>query len=643
MGKMMLAVSVTRPGTPGRQFRSPSPRDLAAVEAARVEVVRLMPHWEIADLVPTEPIDVVSNYDRGHRMYGICRWSDFFTDRQLLSLVTALEELDRTVTEAARELTSDETRALRLYLAFAFDKAVDYNSRQVGWDSTRMKLAHTFTKHNFSFQWSFAEFDAASALIPWVVENAVANQRKLFDLVATEATLLSAERRVSARVMLGSATDLDIPSGSVDVVVTDPPYYDNVMYGECSDFFYVWLKRSLDGPWAELTRNRLSDKQAEAVANRALFRDVAARGSRRGAGGKSAAELADEHYEELLTQAFREAHRVLKDDGVLTVMFTHKRVDAWDTLGQAILESGFSISSSWPVHTESEHSLHQAKKNSASSTILLGCRKRTSNEPAYWVDIRAEVERTAEDAAKRFSAEGIKGVDLTLATYGPALSVLSRNWPVYTGNLTADGEREKLRPDAALDLARRRVALLKKRELLGGRDVEFDRATDWWLLAWNDFQASQFPAGEALKLCIAMDIDLEDVAKNYKLIKAAIGDVTLLTPAQRRTAKALDPDADRWLTLVDALHALMLVYDEEGLASSRSWLAKTGKEDDERFDALVEAAVHAIPRTRDKDGEFTRPEARVLESLRSTLFDWIEPPVEAVQTEALTFAFDDES
>ena len=82
MGKMMLAVSVTRPGTPGRQFRSPSPRDLAAVEAARVEVVRLMPHWEIADLVPTEPIDVVSNYDRGHRMYGICRWSDFFTDRQ---------------------------------------------------------------------------------------------------------------------------------------------------------------------------------------------------------------------------------------------------------------------------------------------------------------------------------------------------------------------------------------------------------------------------------------------------------------------------------------------------------------------------------------------------------------------------------
>jgi adenine-specific DNA methylase len=640
IGEMMLAVSVTRPGKPGREFRAPSALDLVAVEAACAEVARHMPEWEISGVVPTEPIDSVSNYDRGHRMYGINRWSDLFTQRQLLSLVTALQELDATVVEAGNELSELEARALRLYLAFAFDKAADYNSRQVGWDSTRMKLAHTFTKHNFSFQWSFAEFDAASALIPWVVNNASVNQARLFDLIASDATLFAEGGQSAAQVMLGSATSLDIASTSVDAVVTDPPYYDNVMYGECSDFFYVWLKRSLDGAWPELTRSSLSDKGAEAVANKALFRDVASSERGRRGQGKSAAELADEHYEALLTQSFKEANRVLKDDGVLTVMFTHKRVDAWDTLGQALLEAGFSINSSWPVHTESEHSLHQAKKNAASSTILLGCRKRASTEPAYWSDIRREVEEVAEEAAKRFSAEGIKGVDLTLATYGPALSVLSRNWPVYTGNLTPDGEREKLRPDAALDLARHRVAMLKKRELLSGRDVEFDRATDWWLLAWNDFQAAQFPAGEALKLCIAMDLDLDDVAKQHKLVKAASGDVTLLTPAQRRTAKCLDPDAVAWATLIDALHALMLTHDEEGLSASRAWLTRTGKVDDDRFGALVEAAVHAVPRTRDKDGNFTRPEARVLESLRATVFDWIEAPTEPELSEVLTLDFD---
>jgi len=89
--------------------------------------------------------------------------------------------------------------------------------------------------------------------------------------------------------------------------------------------------------------------------------------------GKTAAELADAHYEDLLKRSFREAARVLKPEGVLIVMFTHKRVDAWDTLGAALLDAGFAISASWPVHTESEHSLHQAKKNAATSTIFLAC------------------------------------------------------------------------------------------------------------------------------------------------------------------------------------------------------------------------------------------------------------------------------
>ncbi len=123
---------------------------------------------------------------------------------------------------------------------------------------------------------------------------------------------------------------------------------------------------------------------------------------------------------------------------------------------------GFSIGASWPVHTESEHSLHQAKKNAAASTIFLACRKRLSSAPAYWADIRSDVERAAEQAASRFAAEGITGVDLTIATYGPVLSVLSDSWPVYSGELSADGQPEVLRPDAALDLARERVASLKK-------------------------------------------------------------------------------------------------------------------------------------------------------------------------------------
>jgi putative DNA methylase len=638
---MLLAVSVTRPTVRGRQLRQPTEADFQAIAAAEAELHRLLPRWEIEDLIPTEAVPPGQKTEEPRRM-GISLWRHMYTSRQLLTYGIALEEGRAIVAAVSDEKGPEEARSVALYLAFAFGKALNYNSRFNGWHPTRMRVPNVFDRHDFGFKWTFSELDGSTALLPWAMEQVVGAYRGIAGLAHRPASLTDQPGSASARVLLGSATKLDLPDGSVDAVVTDPPYYDNVMYAECSDYFYVWEKRLLRDTWPELTTQALTDKEGEAVANPSLFRDVAAPAGRgrRAVSGMTAAQLADRRYEQLLTESFKEAARVLKDDGVMTVMFTHKRVDAWDTLGIALLEAGFEISSSWPVHTESEHSLHQAKKNSASSTVLLGCRKRGSSTPAYWSDIRADVETAAEDAAQRFSAEGIKGVDLTLATYGPALSVLSRNWPVFTGTVDDDGKPLVIRPDVALDLARERVALLKKRELLGGRDVEFDRATDWWLLAWNDFQAAQFPAGEALKLCLATDLDLEDVAKGFKLIKAQSGDVTLLSPAQRRTARALDPDAAVWPTAIDALHAFMLVYDEEGLAAARRWLQRTEKGDDVRFTALVEAALHAVPRGKDK-GEFVRPEARILDSIRTSLYDdRIAPIAEADLPVAQTSLFD---
>lgn len=628
MGQMLLALSITSRGSLGRYFRTPAPTDLKAITAAEAELQARLPAWEVADLVPTEPIDSISNYNRGHRMYGINRWCDFFTSRQLLTSVTALEELRGIAVEAREDLGDEGGRALALYLALALDKSVDYNSRQCSWHATRTTIRSTFDKHNFNFKWSFAEFDGANSLLPWAVsqvENAYDGMARL----AYQAAKLDApERRDQARITRGSALSLPLADASIDAIITDPPYYDNVMYAECSDYFYVWLKRSLRDSWPEFTDLLLTEKQEEVVANRALFKDVATAASRRKAElGKTAVELADAHYEDLLKGSFREAARVLKPDGVLTVMFTHKRVDAWDTLGAALLDAGFTISASWPVHTESEHSLHQAKKNAAASTIFLACHKRMGSESVYWTDIRRAVELAAEEAAHRFSELGITGVDLTIATYGPVLSVLSARWPVYSGDLDDDGNPRVLRPDTALDLARERVATLKKRGLLGGKDVDFDRVTDWWLLAWNDFQAAEFPFDEARKLSIATHLEVDDLAKAHKIIKQGSGMVTLLTPAQRRTAGRLDVDANSWPTWVDRLHSLMLVYDEEGLAAARSWLARTGLADDPRFVDLIRAALYAVPRVKEK-GEFARPEARVLDSLRATLFEQIPAPTE---------------
>ena len=212
LGYMLLAISSTRPGIRGRRFRAPTQEDLTAIEAAENEVYKCWSSRQVADLIPDEFIDAISNYDRGHRMYGIERWSDFFTPRQLLSNVVALEELKKITHEAELDLGDRAAAALTLYLAFALDKMVDYNSRQASWNSLRMMIRNTFDKHNYAFKWSFAEFDAAHGLCQWAVDNAVVNHKKICALLMRDDTIFSHGSVPLARVLGGQRLSLPFPT-----------------------------------------------------------------------------------------------------------------------------------------------------------------------------------------------------------------------------------------------------------------------------------------------------------------------------------------------------------------------------------------------------------------------------------------------
>lgn len=371
MGAHLYAVAIQTPK--GKDFRLPVEADLDAAHRAEEELRRRLPQWEARGLVPREPFPETAT-DTRPLQYGMPTWADLFSPRQLLALCTYLEAYQEFAQDVRGELPEDRAKAVLTYLALAMDKCADYNNYLATWEQSRGIVKHIFQRHDFSFKWSFGEFDAARMLLPWAVDQVVDAYRGIARLVSTPVRQLLAvsNPRSPVQLRLGNAASMrEVPSESIHAVVVDPPYYGNVMYGELSDFFYVWLKRSVGDLYPEAFGAVLTDKDAEAVANPARFKGLA---------GRRPDELAEQDYERKMLACFREFHRVLRNDGVLTVMFTHKRADAWNALGRALIEAGFEIRASWPVRTESEHSLHQAKKNAAQSTILRSPRQawRTS-------------------------------------------------------------------------------------------------------------------------------------------------------------------------------------------------------------------------------------------------------------------------
>jgi adenine-specific DNA methylase len=560
-------------------------------------------------------------------LYGMPTWADMLSSRQLLALGTFMEALHELRQHIHSEMDTERAEAVETYLGIMLDKAVIYNNRACRFDPTR-GLRSIFDRHDFAFVWSHGEFDASANLLPWSVDQIVDAYQEMAELLALPEMSFASRpvRHGELDILQSNAADIaQLSDKSVGVIVTDPPYYDNVMYAELSDFFYVWLKRSVGHLYPEWFSAHLTDKDQEAVANAARFEGL----------GKSKSKLAKQDYERKMEACFREAHRVLRDDGVLTVMFTHKQVEAWDTLATALIGAGFSVESSWPVHTESRHSLHQAKKNAARSTILLACRKRVSpplggmqGGEVWWDDIQGEVRRVARERATEFSEQGIEGVDLYLSTFGPTLSVISRHWPVLTSEVDErTGEPKPLRPEMALDLAREEVIQLRKRGLLLGHEVQFDPITDWYLMAWDAFRAARFPADEARKLALALGLDVESDLVSGRVIGKKYSDVVLLEPRRRRARGRVDPEADTFNTWLDAAHTAMLVYAEDGAAACEAFLKRTGLVNDSAFKVCLQAMINAVPRTRIK-GKFARPEAEVLDRLRLAFFEDLEVPPE---------------
>ena len=630
MSQLLYAVAVRKPSGE-RTFRAPNEADLQALQAANRTFDALKDEWFDAGILPTE--EFPEGNDLRPKHYGLDRWVDFFTPRQALVHGTFGEEFARLVPEV-REALGEAADQVLFELALMQGKALNYNSRLGSWHVSKQVMRSVFERHDFAFKWTFAEFEGATALYSWCLDqltDAYGGIARLLDETGSAELGMNDRLERQVTVTQGSAASLPLDDGSVTHICMDPPYYNNVMYAELADFFYVWEKRTLGRLVPDYFRDELTDKDNEAVANPARF---AAMGRRKN-------ELADLDYESKMTSIFAESRRVLADDGVLSVMFTHKRAEAWDTLGMGLLQAGFTIETSWPVNTEAETSLHQANMNSAASTIMLVCRKREDRETehrTYLDDIEQDIRLAARDAATRFQHDGIDGVDLLLSTYGPTLSVISQNWPVYSSTPDADGRDQLLRPEDALALAREEIVDLRRSRLVG-KAAKVDGLTDFVLLAWDTFGAREFPFDTARLLALAVGgLDVDDLER-AKIVSKSSGKVTLLTPKERLRRGAdsglpgVTPEASSFEYIIDAVDTALYIAEVDGQQAAKRFLDRHGYTSDSGFVSTLQGLANAIPRTKVK-GAWVVREAGLIDTLCTLYFEDVVLP-EAEEMAAL--------
>jgi len=528
------------------RYRLPTHEEIEAFRKAEKALAEKLEFYGTKNLIPIE--EVPEGYvTRQPKNFGIDSWDKFFNPRQLLVHLTYLEKLIEAKNRLfASEIKDEEEREFKIailtYMAMVFDACIDYNCVSSIWDYTRNKVEHIMSLQAFPFKWSYAEWDHSQMLWPWALS-------KVLDALNEMVSLLP-ENPPKPTVYCGTATKIPLKDKSVPCIVVDPPYAENVFYGESSDFFYVWLKRLLGDIFPEEFKSILTEKEEEAVSNPALFKGM----------GRSAKKLAQEDYKTKMEACFREMNRILQDDGVLTVMFTHRTAEAWSSLATALMNADFTFISSWPVHTEPPDKYAKRGKGVLKVTVLLTCRKRKANHPGIWEHIADELRQIAKQKIEEFTKLGINGPDLKVSVYAPVLGKFADYYPVKT----ATGR--EIDPQQALDLV---TDVLNEKFLQEAGIQNADKETAAYINLLATFPTTETEYEEARLATVfggLVTLDTLDVKGTYGLIEKKGKNIRILSARDRQALGIIDPHDPKTLkTTIDHVHAAILQYERGGL------------------------------------------------------------------------------
>lgn len=580
LGRQMMTIVCTRPGRQGKVYLSADdyiqllPDDVAI----RKRIEELCKRTGLT--VPSEPMPKPGTLGFRVQPYGIKTWGDLFTPRQMLCLLSFAAAVREAVGQAASlsitgelpvPLESERAKAVGTYLGVLCNRQADYNASLARWHVTGEKISGTFGRQALPMVWDFAElapFGEASGspkgALDWIV--GVAEAQSNTGLPAT--------------VTRGSATALPWPDAAFDAVVTDPPYYDNVPYADISDFFYVWLKRTIGNLYPEHFATEGTPKKQEAVADAV-----------RHGGSKERARAA---YEQMMARSFAEANRVLKPGGSMVVVYAHKTTLGWSTLVDALRQAGFAVTEAWPLDTEMKSRLRGMESAALASSIFLVARKRDVGQAAslipgsdrlaagptssYEDEVRPELEKIVRERVDSLWKMGITGADLVIAAVGAGLRAFTR----FSRVEYANGEEvpaEKFLAEVegvVLETLLEKIFVGQAASLssTGQRPVPLgtvDGPSRFYVLWRYTYGAAEMEAGEAIVFTYGQNVELDGSnglsgQRPEPLVEKKKGKYRLLDFSERGDDEKLGMPKEAGgppAPLIDVLHRILWLVENE--------------------------------------------------------------------------------
>jgi len=412
--RMYCVVTALRKSS-GRGFRVPTAQDTEAVERANDALHERYTEQDS----PTEPLPPDGTNGFRVQKYGMRTWGDLFTSRQILTLLTYAKLIRAYIKDRAFP-ESGIRCALESVLCLLLNRLADLNASLCGWQLNTPNTAHVFVRWALPMVFDFGEVNplAAAGGSP---ESALRRMEACIrDLIAA--------RLSKGTVAQQSATHLPLADDMAAALVTDPPYYDAIPYGDLLDFFVVWMKRVCRNQSFTLV-DGLSPKAEECVVDNGKQKN-------------------HEFFQRTMTQSLAEARRVLAPGGVGVVVFAHKTTAGWEAQLEGLIRAGFSVTASWPIDTEMGSRMRAQGSAALASSIHLVCRPRENpdgsvltEEIGDWRDVLQELPRRIHDWMPRLAEEGVVGADAIFACLGPALEIFSR----YSRVEKASGEAVPLR------------------------------------------------------------------------------------------------------------------------------------------------------------------------------------------------------